>query len=471
MNSVFTEYKLDFPKTVQIGRFVENAKRPAEIPFSIRIDRPNALRGSAPFSAILQIAQSSVLPSTSDSVATLQPSQLPPCGSLSGSSVCDRSWDWTRREHSVADPQRSDPAASGSARVSSPRHFEELSLALWLQGTAQCGNCSRPTAPGTVPSLRSSPQCDCRCRSHSPVDLRSSRGSRRRLCPQKAPRPTFLCADPLQRRPMWPDSGNGTQSGQCSSHHRSFKLLKANLGQTAFLDCHHPHSTSIGRSLLRQKDHRSYRPGANRLCRFGQDDPSPQKYDDHRSLSVICPGLGSCRIHLYAFSLAKGASVCGCTQSCGFGTRIYSATAFHLQAVHLPPSAGYQFGAHPGGGLAFLLRPGIPGASAARVQGLLYNGQDSNPQLLGQCYLHGDGLVGLRLGLGFPGTLFARGSSTLEHLHLAPRTLVAPSALGQTRQSQCPVASCKVSPPGPVCENSNCRLRGEANYLNRFATL
>jgi hypothetical protein len=81
------------------------------------------------------------------------------------------------------------------------------------------------------------------------------------------------------------------------------------------------------------------------------------------------------------------------------------------------------------------------------------------------------GLVGLRLGLGFPGTLFARGSPTLEHLHLAPRTLVAPSALGQTRQSQCPVASCKVSPPGPVCENSNCHLQGEANYLNRFATL
>src|SRR5262245_11858499 len=134
MNSVFTEYKLGFPKTVQISRFVENAKRPTEIPFSIRIDRPNTLRGPASFSAILQLAQSSVLPSTSDSVATLQPSQLPPGGSLSGSSVCDRSWDWTHREHLVADPQRSDPAASGSARVSSPRHFKELFLALWPPG-------------------------------------------------------------------------------------------------------------------------------------------------------------------------------------------------------------------------------------------------------------------------------------------------------------------------------------------------
>src|SRR5215468_1315946 len=422
MNSVFTEYKLDFPKTVQISRFVENAKRPTEIPFSIRIDRPNTLRGPASFSAILQIAQSSVLPSTSSSVATLQPSKLSPCGSLSGPSVCDRSWDWTRREHSVADPQRSDPAASGSARVSSPRHFEELSLALWLQGTAQCGHRSRPTPPRTVPSLRSSPQCYCRCRYHSPVDLRSSRGSRRRLCLQKAPRPTFLRADYLQRRPMWPDSGNGTQSGQRPSHHRSFKLLKSNVGQTALYDCHHPHPTVIGRSLLRQKDHRSYRSGANRLCRFGQDDPSPQKHDGGRSLSAVCPRLGSCRIHLYAFSVAKRASVCGRAQSGGFRTRIYSATAFHLQAVHLPPSAGHQFGADPGGGLAFLLRPGIPGASAARVQGLLYDGQDSDPQLLGQCRLHGDGSVVLRFGLGFPGTLLARGGPTLEHRDLAQRT-------------------------------------------------
>src|SRR5215510_121241 len=453
MNSQIYDPKAPFSQSYLLSRIVRNAKRSQKIPVFIRENRLNSFRRTEPVSVILQIFRPTSLPAALRSLARLPSPKLSSCRSFSRPPVFDGGWNWPHRERSVVDSQRSDSATSGPARVSSPRHFEKLSLALWPQGTAQCGKRSRPTPPGTVPSLRSSPQCYCRCRYHSPVDLWSSRGSRRRLCPQKAPRPTFLCADPLQRRPMWPDSGNGTQSGQCSSHHRSFKLLKPNLGQTAFLDCHHPHSTSIGRSLLRQKDHRSYRPGANRLCRFGQDDASPQKYDDRRSLSAVCPGLGSCKIHLYAFSLAKGASVCGCTQSCGFGTRIYSATAFHLQAVHLPPSAGYQFGAHPGGGLAFLLRPGIPGASAARVQGLLYNGQDSNPQLLGQCYLHGDGLVGLRLGLGFPGTLFARGSPTLEHLHLAPRTLVAPSALGQTRQSQCPVASCKVSPPGSVCEN------------------
>ena len=78
MNNVFTEHKSGFPKTVQFGRFVENAKRPAEIPFSLRISRSHALRGPASFSAILQIAQPLLLPSTSGSMATLQPSKLSP---------------------------------------------------------------------------------------------------------------------------------------------------------------------------------------------------------------------------------------------------------------------------------------------------------------------------------------------------------------------------------------------------------
>jgi hypothetical protein len=87
MNNVFTEHKSGFPKTFQFGRFVENAKRPAKIPFSVRIPRSHALRGPASFSAILQIAQPSLLPSTSGSMATLQPSKLSPRGSVSGSSV------------------------------------------------------------------------------------------------------------------------------------------------------------------------------------------------------------------------------------------------------------------------------------------------------------------------------------------------------------------------------------------------
>ena len=241
--------------------------------------------------------------------------------SFSSSPVFDGGWNWSHRERSVIDSQRSNTAASRPARVSSPRHFEELSLALWPQRIRQFGSRSRPTASRLLPSLRTSAQCHCGCRYHSPVDLRSSRRSRRRLCPQKAPRPTFLCADHLQRRPMWPDSRNGTQSRQRPSHHRSFKLLKPNVGQTPLLDCGHPHPTSIGRSLLRQKDHRSYRPATNRLCRFRQDDPAPQKQDDCRSLSAVCPGLGSSRVLLYAFSLAKTASLCGRAPSCGVGTR------------------------------------------------------------------------------------------------------------------------------------------------------
>src|SRR5262249_57160487 len=46
-----------------------------------------------------------------------------------------------------------------------------------------------------------------------------------------------------------------------------FKLLKANVGQTALYDCHHPDPTAIGRSLLRQKDHRSYRQIGRASCR------------------------------------------------------------------------------------------------------------------------------------------------------------------------------------------------------------
>src|SRR5215813_8941042 len=473
MNSQFYDPTTPFSQSYLLSRIVRNAKRSQKISFFIRENRLNSFRGAEPVSVILQISRTTPLPATLHSLARLPSPKLSSCRSFSSPPVFYGGWNWPHRERAVADPQRSDPAASGFARVSSPRHFEELSLALWSQGTAQCGHRSRPTPPRTVPSLRSSPRCYCRCRYHSPVDLRSSRGSRRRLCPQKAPRPTFLRADYLQRRPMWPDSGNGTQSGQRPSHHRSFKLLKSNVGQTALFDCHHPDPTAIGRSLLRQKDHRSYRSGANRLCRFGQDDPSPQKHDGRRSLSAVWPRLGSCRIHLYAFSVAKRASVCGRAQSGGFRTRIYSATTFYLQAVHLPPSVGHQFGAHPGGGLAFLLRPGIPGASAARVQGLLYDGQDSDPQFLGQCRLHGDGSVVLRFGLGFPVLVFARRSTQLEHRHPAARALVVACRVGQTRQSQCFGAACQVPTPRSVPQNSAGYRESQTHCLNlnRSATL
>ena len=113
MNIAFPERKWVFPKSVHFGRILENAKRPQKISFSIRVHRLNAARGPASFSAILEIAQPSLLPSASDSLTTLQPSKLSPRGSLSGSSVCYHSWNWTRREHSVADSQWSDSAASG----------------------------------------------------------------------------------------------------------------------------------------------------------------------------------------------------------------------------------------------------------------------------------------------------------------------------------------------------------------------
>jgi hypothetical protein len=73
MTIAFLECKLAFPKTVHFGRFVENAHRPQEIPFSLRIQRADTVRGPASVSAILQIAQSSLLPSASSPLAALQP--------------------------------------------------------------------------------------------------------------------------------------------------------------------------------------------------------------------------------------------------------------------------------------------------------------------------------------------------------------------------------------------------------------
>jgi hypothetical protein len=63
---------------------------------------------------------------------------------------------------------------------------------------------------------------------------------------------------------------------------------------------------------------------------------------------------------------------------------------------------------------------------------LLYDGQDSHPQLLGQCRLHGDGSVVLRPGPGVPILVLARRSTQLEHCNPATRALVVACGVGQT---------------------------------------
>ena len=424
---------------------MRNAKRSQKIPVFIRENRLNSFRRTEPVSVILQIARTPSLPAALRSLARLPSPKLSSCRSFSRPPVFDGGWNWPHRERSVVDSQRSDSATSGSARVSSPRHFEKLSLVLWPQGTAQCGKRYDRLRQELFHRLGLLHSAIVDADTTALLTYGHQEGVAVGFSP-KTPRPTFLCADPLQRRPMWSDSGNGTQSGQRLSHHRSFKLLKRNVGQTTLFYCQHPNPTSIGRSLLRQKDHRSIdqeRIGYAVSAKMTR----PLRNTMIASLSAICPRLGSSCVHLYAFSLAKGASLCGRAQSCGFGARIYSATAFYLQAVHLPSSAGHQFGADPGGGLAFLLRPGIPGAFAARVQGLLYDGQDSDPQLLGQCRLHGDSSVVLRLGPGIPIPVLARRSTQLEHRHPAARALVVACGVGQTGQSQRFGAAGQVSTP------------------------
>ena len=58
--------------------------------------------------------------------------------------------------------------------------------------------------------------------------------------------------------------------------------------------------------------------------------------------------------------------------------------------------------------LALLLRPGMSGAFAARVQRFLRYGQNPNPQFLSQGGLHGDSSAGLRFGSRLPVSLLTQ---------------------------------------------------------------
>jgi hypothetical protein len=106
-----------------------------------------------------------------------------------------------------------------------------------------------------------------------------------------------------------------------------------------------------------------------------------------------------------------------------------------------------------------------------RVQGFLCHGQNSHPQLLGQCYLHGDAPVGLRPGFGFPVSVFAERSSALEYFHTASRALVVARRMGQTWTQKYPLAPSTLSAATPVPEDPTGHCESQAAYLNRFATL
>jgi Transposase DDE domain group 1 len=139
------------------------------------------------------------------------------------------------------------------------------------------------------------------------------------------------------------------------------------------------------------------------------------------------------------------------------------------RTLYLPPSSGDQSRPHCGNSLAFLLRPGFPRTSFARIQRRLLHGPYSDPKLLGQRHLPGDGPLGLRLGSGFPVPVPATGDSALEYLDSSARVVVASCRVGEARQQQYSVASCKVSRAGNVYENPRRRFENQTDHLTRFA--
>src|SRR6266536_323273 len=242
-----------FSQSYLLSRIVRNAQRSTKVPFFIREIGVNTLRWPKSFSVILQITGPTPFSATLRSLAQVSPQRLPSCRSLSRSSLCHRDRNWPDREYSGADSQWTNPTASGSARVSTPRHFEELSLAFWSQRTPRSGGRSRPTTSGTLLSSGSSLQRHYRCRHHSAYHLWLSRRYRCRICPQEAPQPAFLRSDHLQRGENRFEFGHGTQSRQCARFLWSLGFPQASPGQIAFLDRFHAHTGASRWSFLRQK--------------------------------------------------------------------------------------------------------------------------------------------------------------------------------------------------------------------------
>src|SRR6266542_3109057 len=410
MERAFYDGTRGFSQSYLLSRIVRNAQRSTKVPFFIREIGVNTLRWPKSFSVILQITGPAPFSATLRSLAQVSPQRLPSCRSLSRSSLCHRDRNWPDREYSGADSQWTNPTASGSARVSTPRHFEELSLAFWSQRTPRSGGRSRPTTSGT---LLSSGAWDFL----------------KQVLPQASP------------------------------------------GQIAFLDRFHAHTGASRWSFLRQKHRPVSRYKAARLWHCGSNVPTVEKPYGRSSIPRVCSRLGSRSVLLHAASVERRTQVCGRAQAHRFGNRRDPATIVHLQKVHLSSSFGNELGADGRGGLAFLLRPGVSRAFAARVQRLVCHGQDSYPQLVGQCRIHGTDPVGLRLGFGFTVSLFARRSSSLEYRYALPRTLVVAGRMDQARQSQPLDASVEVPSPKSLPQNPTCYHQGQGADLNQFATL
>jgi hypothetical protein len=264
--------------------------------------------------------------------------------------------------------------------------------------------------------------------------------------------------------------GMDLRAGNVHASKEAWGFLQSILNKLPSSNCIQPHARATGWSFLQQGDHRTPRPRTTGLCGCSQDDPTVEKKDGGCSIRTVRPRLGGSRVHLHTLSLERRTPVrCG-TKTRGFGDRRNPAAFVHLQALHLPQGAGDQPGADRSSILALLLRPGVSGAFAARVQRFLRHGQNPYPQFLGQRGLHGDPSVGLRFGSGLPGSLLAQASAALEYLHLAPRALVVARGVGQTRKQKLPQAPGALSAAGAVPKDSVGYFESPALDLNPFAT-
>src|SRR6266540_126441 len=318
MERAFYDGTRGFSQSYLLSRIVRNAQRSTKVPFFIREIGVNTLRWPKSFSVILQITGPAPFSATLRSLAQVSPQRLPSCRSLSRSSLCHRERNWPDREYSGADSQWTNPTASGSARVSTPRHFEELSLAFWSQRTPRSGGRS-PTTSGTLLSSGSSLQRHYRCRHHSAYHLWLSRRYRCRICPQEAPQPAFLRSDHLQRGENRFEFGHGTQSRQCARFLWSLGFPQASPGQIAFLDRFHAHTGASRWSFLRQKHRPVSRYKAARLWHCGSNVPTVEKPYGRSSIPRVCSRLGSRSVLLHAASVERRTRVCGRTQAHRFG--------------------------------------------------------------------------------------------------------------------------------------------------------
>src|SRR6516225_2658190 len=469
MNSVFLEYNWGVSQSYLLGRVVKCAQRSQKIHFRLRKKRPDSLWRPQPLSHVLQEFANSPFPADFRSLARLRSSGLPSRRLVSGPCLFHRGGSGARRKHPMPDSQRTHSPSAGAQRISPSGYAAHLLAAFWPPALARPARGPRQTSHGTFSPLGPPLQRHRGCRYDGVDDLRVAGGRSAGLHSQATPRAAVLRTPGVQRRSPWPQPGDGVEGRECSFVRRGGGVPQPHLAQGTPVDRCRAHAGAIGRSFLRSQDYRAPGKSRARPCGGGADVRTSEAKDDGCLLSRIRPRLGGRRVYLHSLPLEKRASFRGRASTEGGGDGRDSKALVHRQEAHLPPGAGHQLGADSCRGLAFLLRPRRARTVAAGAQGLLRDGQNSDPELLGQRRLHGSDPLGLRLGLGVPAPLSASGSTPLEHLHPSPRALVASGRMGKAWESQSPGPAGEVSPARSVCQNPASRRPSATAHLTEFA--